>query len=291
MDDKSKMIDFISSQLPDGYGRLILAEGIVVDVMVCDDELLIEPVGSGEDFEWISYREIYEHLRWHAMPGWEQRKWLRRTMPIVPSAQVAAVPSNVIRYRFQKVGKIWHIHFPVGDEVKIRKFRDSVGLQRMAMLLAAKDRWVPSTTLFGIDDQETLGIIAANSVLYPERRYGVVTVKQLEMALGAAESRVESAKLKGDINAQINAEDELEKFKNEYGATPKDFFRLLKRKEYDTNDEKTIHDSVNTNRKRFLTKLCECNMKECADHLKRNVISEGYGFAYRTQGPAPDWVL
>ncbi len=77
--DNQKMIDFISSQLPGGEATLILATGIggsvIAYVTVQDDELEIESNCP----EWVSVREVYEHLRWKAMPGWEQQAWLRTT--------------------------------------------------------------------------------------------------------------------------------------------------------------------------------------------------------------------
>jgi excisionase family DNA binding protein len=70
------MIEFIGSQLPDGEATLIMATGggyeITASVRLCGDDLEIESNLS----EWVSVREVYEHLRWNAMPSWEQEQWL-----------------------------------------------------------------------------------------------------------------------------------------------------------------------------------------------------------------------
>ncbi len=71
--DRQKMIDFISTQLPDGEATLVLASGtdghITATVAVRGDGLDMESNCP----EWVSLRQVYEHLRWNAMPGWEQR--------------------------------------------------------------------------------------------------------------------------------------------------------------------------------------------------------------------------
>lgn len=74
--DRQRMIEFIGSQLLDGEARLLLASGdgdeITASVRLCGDDLEIESNLP----EWVSVREVYEHLRWHTMPIWEQEQWL-----------------------------------------------------------------------------------------------------------------------------------------------------------------------------------------------------------------------
>jgi len=74
--DKQRMIEFIGSQLPDGEATLLMAsgEGVAITASVCvsGGDLEIE----SDLPEWISVREVYEHLRWCAMPRWEQERWL-----------------------------------------------------------------------------------------------------------------------------------------------------------------------------------------------------------------------
>ena len=85
--DRQKMIDFISTQLPDGEATLVLASGtdghISATVAVRGESLDIESNYP----EWVSLREVYEHLRWNAMPGWEQREHFRlgRGVAVTPS--------------------------------------------------------------------------------------------------------------------------------------------------------------------------------------------------------------
>jgi excisionase family DNA binding protein len=74
--DRRRMIEFIGSQLPDGEATLLMASGggdeITASVRLCGDDLEIESNLP----EWVSVREVYEHLRWIVMPSWEQEQWL-----------------------------------------------------------------------------------------------------------------------------------------------------------------------------------------------------------------------
>jgi hypothetical protein len=75
--DRQKMIAFISRQLPDGEAMLVLASGPGGGVSA-----FVSVEGDGLDIisncpEWVSVREVYEHLRWEAMPAWEQWECLR----------------------------------------------------------------------------------------------------------------------------------------------------------------------------------------------------------------------
>lgn len=63
--DQRKMITFISRMLPEGYGRLTLADDITAEVTVCGDYLEIESNCP----EWVDVRQIYDHLRWDGMQG------------------------------------------------------------------------------------------------------------------------------------------------------------------------------------------------------------------------------
>ena len=327
MSDKTTMIEFISRHLNDGCERLVLAQGytrrddIVADVMVCGDELVVESNCPKEESDWITVREIYSHLRWRAMPVWEQKEWLRavsRPAPATPEAQLDAFgdslaekiasrlqkndgrlrPAHIeetklARHRFQKVGSIWHIHFPVEDRIKVAQFQDSIRWRQMAYLLRNQDRWVPSETLAGHDDLETLGLIAADNNRRAERRYGSLTIEALESALKEKQARVKAARIRGDVEAELKAEDDLENFRTTYGETQKDFWRLLNQKEESHNLAKTFHESVRKNRVRLLSTLREeeHEMQECADYLEMTVRPEGNGFAYRPPSPAPEWIL
>jgi hypothetical protein len=327
MNDKSKMIDFISHQLNYGCERLVLAQGytrrddIVADVMVCGDELVLESNCPKEESDWITVREIYSHLRWRAMPVWEQKEWLRavsRPAPATPEAQLDAFgdslaekiasrlqkndgrlrpahieETNLARFRFQRVGSIWHIHFPVAGETKKAEILDSTRWQQMAYLLRNQDRWVPSETLAEHDDLETLGLIAADNNRRAERRYGSLTIDTLESTLNDKQARVKSARMRGDVEAAQKAENDLDDFTTKFGDTHKDFWRLLNQKEDNDSLAKSFHESVRKNRRRLLLAMRQppYMMQECADYLEMTVRSEGYGFAYRPPSPAPDWIL
>jgi excisionase family DNA binding protein len=101
MSDRRKMIDFISAQLPGGEDALVLAEGpsgqIVAHVAVAGDDIMI---GSNCP-EWVTLREVYAHLRWKAMPLWEQRQTLfgdtSRPRPI-PQARLERVAERMESY-------------------------------------------------------------------------------------------------------------------------------------------------------------------------------------------------
>lgn len=89
--DRRKMIEFISRQLPEGEATLVLASGphgsITATVAVRGDGLDIESNCP----EWVSLREVYEHLRWNSMPGWEQRSQFEA----VRRASVAPAPTSL----------------------------------------------------------------------------------------------------------------------------------------------------------------------------------------------------
>lgn len=78
MSDRSKMIRFISSHLPDGEGLVTLGwdgDGpITAHVRVLGDDVEI----ASNCPEWVTLREVYDQLRWSAMPSWEQRQVIRR---------------------------------------------------------------------------------------------------------------------------------------------------------------------------------------------------------------------
>lgn len=83
--DRRKMIEFIARQLPEGEATLVLAAGpngrLTATVAVRGDDLDIE----SDCPEWVTLREIYAHLRWHSMPGWEQRNHLRVRLGVAPA--------------------------------------------------------------------------------------------------------------------------------------------------------------------------------------------------------------
>lgn len=84
-DDRQKMIEFIARHMPDGEATLVLATGphgrLTATVAVRGDDLEIE----SDCPEWVTLREVYAHLRWHSMPGWEQRDQLRVERRGVPA--------------------------------------------------------------------------------------------------------------------------------------------------------------------------------------------------------------
>lgn len=322
MSDRAIMIDFISRYLKDGNERLILAQGptrkddIIADVMVCGDELIIESNCPKEESEWITVREVYSQLRWREMPSWEKKEWQRlafRPEPItseldtisdllidriVSKLQNKRQPTDreetkLARYRFQRVGSIWHIHFPVGNDVRTTSCEDNKALRQIACLLSNQDRWISSNTLAGHDDLKTLGLIAADSNRRSERRFGSLTIHELQSAFGDKQARVQTSKMQGDIKALEKAENDLEEFIKEYGETPEDFRRVLNQREENKCLAKSFHESVRKSRQRLLKSLRSPmhNMAECADYLEMTIQSEGYGFAYRPPSIAPDWIL
>lgn len=327
MNDKAKMIEFVSHHLNDEGERIVLSQGasrkedIIVDVMVLGDELVIESNCPKEESDWINVKEIYHHVRWRTMPAWEQKEWLRATYrreSVAQQTQLDAfgdslaekivsrlqssvglllptkrVETNLAPYRFQKVGTFWHIHFQVGDKIKVAQIPDSVRWRQMACLLYNKNIWVPSETLAGNDDLESLGLIAADRTHRSEPRFGNLTVETLQSVLQDKQDRLESARMCGDVDAASKAEDEFESFKKNFGETQKDFRRLISQREGNQNLAKSFHESVRKNRLRLLSALrnTEYKMQECADYLEMTVQPEGCGFAYRPPSPAIDWIL
>jgi excisionase family DNA binding protein len=91
------MIDFVKSQLPEEETTLTLASGygghVSARVRVCGDELEVDSNVPG----WVSVREIYDHLRWKVMPGWEQVAWLGTYRHAVLKSQSDSLPGLIER--------------------------------------------------------------------------------------------------------------------------------------------------------------------------------------------------
>lgn len=196
-------------------------------------------------------------------------------------------------YRFERIGDIWHIHFSVNGEIKKTDFKHTVGIGQMAQLLGRPDRLIPSVTLNGSDDIETLGLIASDNNRRSEPAHQGLSVEGLQRVYDGIMDRIKSANLNGEKRDEEAAELELERFETEIGKTEKDFEKYLNQKLDDRKLGKTLHRTVAANRQRFLKSLRseKHKMKELADHLEMSVKAEGFGFAYRPTPPAPNWVL
>ncbi len=309
------MIDFITRWLPDGQSTLALAHGITVDVTVCGDYLEIDSHCP----EWVSVREIYEHLRWQAIPEWEKDEWFRG---VAARAKLAFTPSHsrleivaerleklafqaekrcvetivdddpiLAPYRFQKVGAIWYVHFLVNGMVRKAHFNNSLPFRQMALVLRQPNRPIPYETLASRDDIETLGLIAADRNQRSSRRYGNLTVLQLQDALKSREERLVLARTCGDLDAVAKAVDDIERFHKDYGKDEKDFLRVIRQTEEAHSLGKSFYNSVRQNRLRLFKKLKDNNMKECADYLRVTVTLDGHGYLYRPPWPSPNWIL
>ena len=104
--DRQKMIAFIASQLSEAEATLVLASGvggdIIATVIVHGDDIVIDSRFP----EWVSVREVYEHVRWRAMPGWEQRAWLHTAT----SRQTPDPRLERITYRLEQAAVVIERH-------------------------------------------------------------------------------------------------------------------------------------------------------------------------------------
>ena len=330
MNDKSKMIDFISHHLNYECERLVLAQGytrrddIVADVMVCGDELVIESNCPKEESDWITVREIYSHLRWRAMPVWEQKEWLRavsRPAPATPEAQLDAfgdsladkiasrlqnnnallvTDSNLAPYRFQRDGEIWAVHFTVGQTMVRKHFEHHVGFPYLARLLESPHRGIESLDLAEQADPGTLELIEVERQQSIMERHDPAAITSYKESLTTLKAQRIAAQYKGN-NAEIDVLtdkiDELETFLlpgKKKGAEP-NFSTLQRQQEGKSKLELSIHKTVSTAIRRAKQKIRNKDMKDLADYLDRTVFPEGkgygYAYAYRPPAPAPEWVV
>jgi hypothetical protein len=284
--DRHKMIRFISSQLLDGKETLPLASGpegtITADIEMDGDELLIDNCP-----DWVDVREVYDHLRWRAMPSWEQRSWLRAE-PVAVYARVLEnrrllydLLGNDAPYRLQKVGEMWVVHFTVEDHRSIGIFGDHRGLQHYAALLARPDRQVASAELAGEATAEAMTVMASERNRTPERASGNLTPDVLRAALRRLEEEYAAAKERGDLDGMEDAEDKIQQFRKQVGSSDKEFERHLRQEDQERTLSRTIHRTVATALRRALQTLKEGHMGACADFLARHVRPEGRSFAYR----------
>jgi hypothetical protein len=299
--DRQKMVQFISSQLPDGEGRLILADGsrpgddIIADVTVFGDDLEIQSNCP----EWVSVREIYEHLHWRSMLGWEQKVLLQnevlasRTAALQKRLEAYEAITKVAPFCFQKVGRKWVIRFTVAGFTKMGIFNDHRGLQHLAVLLANQDRLVRSVGLDGRNnDPEAMTIITSEKERQADRLFPHLTPDNLRDAYAHLKEQYAAAKKSGNFDAMIEFEDKIAKFEEQVGTDEKDFRRYALQKETWESLERIVHRSVSTNLRRAYTILRDGDMGECATYLKTQIQIEGYGFAYRPHPDfRPEWLL
>ena len=304
MVDSSKMVDFICRHIDGGYGEFVLATGIrpgddiVAEVTVGDGYIDIQ----SNCREWGTVREVYDHLRWQAMPSWEQKKWIQLGSVVSKTTKIPAIaPTNIDPFRFQKVGNEWHIHFRSGDEIKTMRLANSDPLERMHKILGNEGRWVSSDSLVEMPSRNTEKMIRPveaisvdvgfNESLKQEYAFKGLSVSGLEAAYDYLKSDVESSRLQGLQDKLLDAQSELSNFEKFVGKTQEDFKKLVFQKLELGSQKSANHGAVRKSVSRLLKTLEDKGMGECADFLQGNVQKEGQGFAYRPSSPAPEWVL
>ncbi len=295
--DRRKMIDYISSQLPEGEGEFVLASGgdgdIIAKIMICGDNLEIESNCP----EWVDLREVYEHIHWRQIPAWEQRALLfGKTLPsrladLQKRHNDLAAIADPFPFMFRQVGEIWVVHFTVAGVLKIGLFKDHIGLQQYSMTLANQDRVMSSKELDGDTTIEKRMLIASEKNRKAEPLFGDISIETIQKAFENLNDKLAAARENGDFEAMDRAEDEIAQLKKQLGENNKGFYRKLRENLNDSSLEKTTHKSVSANLRRARQLLRDNNMEEVAEFLKRNVLSEGYCFAYRPLSPAPKWQL
>ncbi len=194
-------------------------------------------------------------------------------------------------YRFQRVGVIWHIHFPVNGNVRKTEMRDSASLRQMGYLLRHPDHPVPYEVLSGHDDFESQVIIASEKNLRPERLLPGITVEQIQAARATLLIEMEAAKECGDEDRKHNAQQRLAKFDETMGTDEEHYQRFLRKTEDVKSLMTTCRKSVCKNRERLLKALSseKHDMSECATFLEKHVRPEGNALVYRPPLSPPEW--
>ncbi|WP_437191379.1 hypothetical protein [Planctomicrobium sp. SH527] len=308
--DHARMVGFIARMLPEGQATLVLANGqpgdeVVADVTVCGDYLEIESNLP----EWVSVREVYDHLRWTFMPSWEQREWLRKetVMDMFVNATLAGITNRLDRleqanlqrscsneilaektqYRFELVGNMWVVQYQ--DERA--NLPNAVGFQRIAQLLTSPDRAISSTQLDGLNNAEALAIIASDKNTKPLPKLDGISLKAMLDSHNRLIERCESKRRWGDNESLEQAEEALARFEDEFGNCENDFKRCLKESDYNHNLEHQCHNTVSRSLQRGIISLREHGLQKFAAYLTRFIRPEGTAYAYRPFLPKPDWRL
>lgn len=299
--DRRKMIAYISSQLPDGEGRLFLAQGasagedIITDVTVYGDDLDIQTNCP----DCITVHEIYDHLRWRAMPSWEQKEWIRgviaETRLILLQQRLANYDAvhNSAPFRFQKFGKMWVVHFTAPDVFEKGVFKGHRGFQHYAKLLANPDRRILSLELAGRLDLIASGIVAAESALSPMTQHTPQAIENYKRALEKLKDDHEGARLRGDIEAMDRISGRIEELeKRLWGDGKRTFTRLRRLKTGGRTIPQKIHSSVGQAMRRAIAELMNGGMRKCAAFIERYVEPpDGESYIYRPPSPAPVWLV
>lgn len=302
--DRRKMIEFIASQMPDGEPVLVLAVGpdgpVSALVEVQGDDLSI----ASNCPAWVDVREVYDHLRWRAMPSWEQQKWLRgeisRTRLVALQQRLAHSDTahNSAPYRFQKSGKKWIVQFTDGDVFETGIFDDHTGFRHYARLLANPDRRVLSLDLAGRTDLITSGIVAAESAFSRMPQHTPEAIETYQKALERLNGDHEGARLRGDITEMERVSDMIEKLKGLlWGEGKQTITRLHRLKTGGRSIPQKIHSSVGQAMRRAIDEMLDDSnddrpMSKCAAFLERYVEPpDGESFIYRPPSPFPVWLL
>jgi hypothetical protein len=318
--DQRKMITFISRMLPEGYGRVTLADEITAEVTVCGDYLEIESNCP----EWVDVRQIYDHLRWDGMPGWEQAEWIRSVAAIAVPTPISRLENIADRFehvfsrlsfepeaakyagdnvnadqapfRFQWDGVNWIIHFKANGVVKRKPLRKDRGLQHYAQLLAKPHHDIQSVELAGHNNSETLALIKSEMQFSDIHRHDAKAIQDYKRVLGLFKEQRESARRNGDVMEMEEVDSQIKKLEGELwpggfkGEQSK--FTTLKRQTLGkSKTAQRIHKTVSKAMGRAIELLIENEMGEVARFLEMSVNGEGYAYAYRPSDPEPEWLL
>lgn len=302
--DRQKMIEFISSQMPNGEARLVLAHGtipgddIIADVTVYGDDLDIQSNCP----EWVDVREIYDHLHWQSRPSWEQEAWLRSEAAkgrlIAFEKRLANYDAihKLAPYRFQKLGKMWVVHFTAADAFEMGHFNDHRGFQHYARLLANPDRRILSLDLAGRLDLIASGIGAAENAFSRMTQHTPEAIKTYHKALDRLKDDHEGARQRGDIGEMESVSDRIDQLESLlWGEGKKTFTRLRRQKIGGRSIPQKIHSSVGQAMRRAVAEMLDnpnASMRNCAAFLERYVEPpDGEAFIYRPPSLGPNWLL
>ena len=166
--------------------------------------------------EWVTARDIYEHLRWRSMPSWEQKAWLRceaaksRLVALEKRLATYDAVQNLAPFRFQKLGKMWVIHFTAADVFETGIFDDHRGFQHYARLLANPDRRILSLELANQSDLIASGVAAAENAFSRMTQHTPEAAGMYGKAFNKLREDHEGAKMKGDTEEMGRISDRIE---------------------------------------------------------------------------------
>lgn len=203
---------------------------------------------------------------------------------------------DLASHRFQKVGEMWIVQYPVNGTVKQTLLRDHKGLHHYARLLAAPHRAISSIELAGVRTEQGLSILDAEASSSSIERHDDDAIAKYREAFDLLDQQRESAQQDGNVDRVEEIDEQiiqLQKLLWPEGKPTKFAYKSLGRqKEGMCSRRNTIHRSVATAIRRANQTIIDGGLPEAVRFLESFVVAEsGNSFAYRPIAPEPEWLL